>query len=64
MTTMAYLDGQLSIKMEEMLLIASLELSDERRLKEFNKILSETRSIIESAPLDPVQKKSIAKLLA
>jgi len=63
MMSIAYLDGQMSIKMEEMLLIASLELSDEHRLKEFNRILSETRSIIDSTPFDADQKDAIKGLL-
>ncbi len=59
MRGLEHLDRLMSAKIEEMLRVAVSEMPDNTRMKEFNTIMTETRSIIELAGFDTRREKTL-----
>ncbi|MEN6439934.1 MAG: hypothetical protein ABFD97_15265 [Syntrophobacter sp.] len=60
---MDHLDVRMSGKMQEMLSIALSDLSDDERRRKFDRVLAETKSIIEATSLGHEEKQAILDVL-
>lgn len=63
MSTMDYLDRQMSRKIMEMLQIAASDMSEKKREIEFGRIIAETRSIVGESSFTPEERQAILTVL-